>query len=99
MKKYRFNKDNYNTGALHPDGLKNPPIYYAIPPTTLAHSYAADPNSLSDEEMTRLQWEGGFQERSILEMAIPPLSPTDPILMSISKRLRIPTETGFSILL
>jgi Leucine-rich repeat (LRR) protein len=63
--------------------------YYAIPPRELALRYAHDVLSLTPQENTRLLWEGGPIERSILEAAH--LPPSDPIIRTITNRLSIKT--------
>lgn len=88
-----------DTGALHPDGFKNPREYYAIHPSTLAHRYAADFTSLSEEEISRLEWEGGYKEREIIENAPNLISQNDPILLAITERLQLDSKTGYTILL
>jgi Leucine-rich repeat (LRR) protein len=99
LRKKRDYNNPIDTGNLHPDGLKNPLEYYAISPIVLAHRYAANPQSLSSEERTRLQWEGGYEERTILETAIPRISSDDLVLRAITERLQVPTQNGFSLLL
>jgi hypothetical protein len=88
-----------DTGALHPDGLKNPNDYYIVPPITLAHKYVADKSSLSEEEKSRLKWEGDYKEREILEHATVPLPYDDPILESINERLRVESKKGYFLFL
>jgi hypothetical protein len=51
--------------------------------------------SLSDDEFDRLGWEGGYQERKLLE---PHLSLDHPLLWEISQRLTHELPSGLSIL-
>jgi hypothetical protein len=84
-------KRDLDTGALHPESLKKPWEYFAIPPNDLAQKYADDPDSLSDQGKSRLKWEGGYLEREIIEGSV---SENDPILASINNRLRILSKNG-----
>ncbi len=58
--------------------------FYRKTPSTLAEQYIKDPDSLTLSEKKRLAYEGGFQERQMLEMD---LKQSDPILRQINKRL------------
>ena len=63
--------------------------YYSKPTLKLAQQYSENPNSLTGDEKERLAWEGGLREREILELDESKISPTDPILLEINKRLSI----------
>ena len=58
--------------------------YYEKSPITLAEQYCDDPTSLSAEELERLNWEGSYNERAILEMSYPP---DNEIIKKINERL------------
>ena len=81
--------------------MKNPARYDAIvefyrkTPMELAQQYIEKPDSLSDGELERLGWEGGYQERKLLE---PHLSLDHPLLWEISQRLSHELPSGLSIL-
>ena len=92
-------RKHLDTGCLHPDGLKHPFRIYSTSSTNLALRYAKDPLSLSEEEKSKLKWEGNFQERSILESTCPSLPTNDPTLIAINERLTFQTEEGFEIIL
>lgn len=73
--------------------------FYKRHPLELAIQYAVDPHSLTDDEQERLQWEGGVQERQILENS-PLITAKDPILTAIRERLNIAlTDQPSTILL
>jgi hypothetical protein len=75
--------------------LKELVEYYRNSPQTLALQHVNDQNSLTDEEKERLAYEGGWKERDILELKVPP---NDPILVELTKRLTIEFPNGFKIL-
>ena len=75
--------------------LNNLIEYYKKSPQTLALQYSNNQNSLTEEEKERLAYEGGWKEREILELKVPP---NDPILAKITKRLTIEFPNGFKIL-
>ena len=58
--------------------------FYRKTPSTLAEQYIKDPDSLTLSEKKRLAYEGGFQERQMLEKD---LKQSDPILRQLNKRL------------
>jgi hypothetical protein len=88
-------------GVITHKMVKDPARYVAIvefyrkTPMELAQQLIENPNSLSDDEFDRLGWEGGYQERKLLE---PHLSLDHPILWEISQRLTHKLPSGFSIL-
>ena len=69
--------------------------YYKKSPRQLALQHADDQNALTDEEKERLAYEGGWKEREILELKVPP---NDSILEEITKCLIIVFPNGFKIL-
>lgn len=59
----------YANDLLNQNAWKDLVAYYLKHPITLAQQCAQDPNSLTAEEIYRLKWEGGVQERTILDHA------------------------------
>ena len=103
-KKIRVGAERFNmttNEAIHHEMIKDPKKYDAIvkfySKTTieLAQQYIENLDSLSDGELERLGWEGGYQERQLLESNI---SLDNPLLKQISKRLTLQLPSGFSIL-
>ncbi len=69
--------------------------FYRKTPMELAQQYVENPESLTNGELERLGWEGGYQERKILESRI---SLDHPIIAEISRRLTHRLSSGLSIL-
>ncbi len=73
--------------------------YYRKTPMELAQQYAENPESLTKGELERLGWEGGYQERQLLEsnLSLGNDCPNS-VLEEISKRLTHQLSSGLSIL-
>ena len=69
--------------------------FYRKTPMELAQQYIENPESLTEGEIERLAWEGGYKERQLLESNF---SPENPVLKEISKRLTHKLSSGFSLL-
>lgn len=90
---------HYNKSNLSPKGKKLRDLmtgesaqaliaYYKTHPLDLAAQFAADPSSLTEDEYERLAWEGGVQERQLLENSSE-VAQNHPILKAINQRLQI----------
>ncbi len=69
--------------------------FYRKTPMELAQQYVENPDSLTDTELERLGWEGGYKERQMLESTFPP---DNPLLNEISQRFTHKLLSGLSIL-
>ncbi|MHA1719360.1 MAG: hypothetical protein ACTSWX_00680, partial [Promethearchaeota archaeon] len=61
----------------------------------LAQQYVSDRESLNEDEIERLVWEADLDDRKLLENNV---SKNDPVIIEISKRLKIPLNSNFSLL-
>lgn len=69
--------------------------FYRKTPMELTQQYIESPESLTEGELERLSWEGGYQERQLLESNFPP---DNLLLKEISKRLTHTLSSGLSLL-
>ena len=69
--------------------------FYRKTPMELAQQYIESPDFLSEDELERLGWEGGYQERQLLESSLPA---DHQLLIEISQRLTHELPSGLSIL-
>jgi len=61
----------------------------------LAQQFIQDENSLTMEELERLNVEGSYKERELLEAHLPP---DHPILLNIEQKLKVEISNGLTIL-
>ncbi|MHA1618882.1 MAG: hypothetical protein ACTSVZ_06330, partial [Promethearchaeota archaeon] len=70
--------------------------YYEETTQIMVDQVISNPTSISEKICERLCYEGGYEERQMLE---PHLPPNHPILVAIDIRLQVDTYKGYSILL
>ena len=78
-----------------PERFKAIAEFYRKTPMELAQQYIEKPDSLTEDEIERLGWEGGYQERQLLESNF---SPENPLLKEISQRLTHELSSGLTLL-